>query len=510
MGAAEVFTEAIRILEKEKSGSTSMQQQHVIFLNNRSAMYDKSSFWELSAADCEQVLDMDPSHSKARTRLLRSYEMMEQWESALVQVCAIQLLLMQQHRESMRMGRPPPPLPIPQSKIEEIVDHIVTKEVDKYKSMLENKQQILPSSYSILQFLRTYSDYHNWMKQAEDDVPLPEKLPDEIVDQVKLWFKRGRLYAHDRQFQAAANAFEEAEKLLLSNDESVTGELEADMLGRLYEWLGMTKHWHHDFEAALACYDKVQKLEPNNSRIYVKKAGVKMDSADFETALEYLNKALEIDSSFVDAMFHRANLYMLQRKVEEAKSDLEKCVSKQPNNVMARLRLASIMAAMDDYDGAMNQVNKAKEYEPLNSEVHSYRGELCFTRNEMKEAAEAFEHAIQLEPTNPTPYINAAMVVLNTPPSPGMMLDTTKAISMLEEAIKYDPQFTSAYVQLGQLRLGTSKDIYEAGEVIKLYDRALENCRTPEELKELCSMRVLAVAQVDAATLLKMETFNMA
>jgi hypothetical protein len=45
--------------------------------------------------------------------------------------------------------------------------------------------------------------------------------------------------------------------------------------------------------------------------------------------------------------------------------------------------------------------------------------------------------------------------------------------------------------------------------VIALYDQGLSNCRSPEEVKELCSMRALAVAQVEAAQMLKMEVFNL-
>jgi hypothetical protein len=42
-----------------------------------------------------------------------------------------------------------------------------------------------------------------------------------------------------------------------------------------------------------------------------------------------------------------------------------------------------------------------------------------------------------------------------------------------------------------------------------LYDTALQKCRTAEEIKDLCGMRILAVAQVEAAEQLKMETFNL-
>ena len=89
------------------------------------------------------------------------------------------------------------------------------------------------------------------------------------------------------------------------------------------------------------------------------------------------------------------------------------------------------------------------------------------------------------------------------------MLDTAEAIRLLEKAIEVDPQFHAAYVQLGQLKLGTALTIDAAQEVVSLYDRALQYCRTADELKDLCSMRILTIAQVEAATNLKMDTFNM-
>lgn len=130
-------------------------------------------------------------------------------------------------------------------------------------------------------------------------------------------------------------------------------------------------------------------------------------------------------------------------------------------------------------------------------------------KGEMEEARAQFEKAIKLEPKNPTPYVNSAMAILNTPPPNGQMPDAQAVMNHLETAIKVDPQFMAAYIQLGQLKLGTATDLESARKVIELYDQALSNCRAPEEIKEVCSMRLLAVAQVDAANVLGMETFSM-
>ena len=90
-----------------------------------------------------------------------------------------------------------------------------------------------------------------------------------------------------------------------------------------------------------------------------------------------------------------------------------------------------------------------------------------------------------------------------------MVPDFNEATRLLHKAIEVDPMFHAAYVQLGQLKLSMATDLTKAREVVELYDRGLEYCRTPEELKDICSMRILTVAQIDAAHALRMETLNM-
>ena len=65
------------------------------------------------------------------------------------------------------------------------------------------------------------------------------------------------------------------------------------------------------------------------------------------------------------------------------------------------------------------------------------------------------------------------------------------------------------YYDDGYLVFVGNGNLPRAREVVELYDRGLEYCRTPEELKDICSMRILTVAQIDAAHALRMETLNM-
>jgi len=289
-----------------------------------------------------------------------------------------------------------------------------------------------------------------------------------------------------------------------------------DDYARILEWTGMIRHWVFDFDSALTCYQQCAAVEPTNSEILVKQAGVKMDEGNADEALELFEKALELNPNGApDALLHRANLYMLQQKPVEAKADLLECIKIRPDHILARLRLAAICTAVADVTTANSYLDEAEEIDPRSSDIFSYRGEIAFTQGDFVEAKKFFDQAIELEPNNPTPYVNLALAILNTPPTqePGQttppMPDTKTAIKYFEKAIEVDPMFHAAYVQLGQLKLGTASDLNTGREVLELYDQALHHCRSPEEIKDLCNMKTLTEAQVDAAARLGMETFSM-
>lgn len=234
-----------------------------------------------------------------------------------------------------------------------------------------------------------------------------------------------------------------------------------------------------------------------------------MDAAKHEEALELFDRALTIDPDTVDALLHRANLRMLQTNLNAAKVDLERCIELRPDYVMARLRLAAVLSSTNDSAGAKKHLEAAARLDPDSSDVLSYQGELYFTQSDFTRAKEQFEKAMKLEPKNPTPYVNTALAVLNTPPEPGKQLEmATEACGLLEKAIDVDPQFQTAYVQLGQLKLGMATDLDTAREVVDLYNKGLSVCRTKEEMKDLMGMKLLTQAQVDGATSMKMESFT--
>ena len=381
MEAAQCFTEALDLIEG-KDDNAALARQALTLLNNRSAMYEKADMAELALEDCDAVLQRDAQHTKARLRKLRLLEQTKRYYDGLVQVCAFQLLFMQANRTNLRMGLPTPQPPVPQTKMEEILQQVLPSEVAKYVEKLESSttERPLPSPYTIGQLLRSYSDYNSWMAQAARDgsvASLSEKLSsgNGIADAAKvtLLLQRGRRYIYEKMYDKSIQDLEAA-YALVENNQSLQDELEGDTYARLLEWTGMIRHWQHKLESALSLYQKCADLEPTKAILLVKQAGIQMDSGKQEEAMKLFDMALGVDPKSVDALLHRANLFMLKANPEAAKKDFEQCISIKSSHVVARLRLASILAAANDIPGAEDQLASAEATEPRSSEVQSYKG----------------------------------------------------------------------------------------------------------------------------------------
>lgn len=99
--------------------SSPLYRQMITLMNNRSAMYEKGNFKELALDDCDKILSLDHKHAKARARKLKILESQKDFQRALVEVCAVQLVYMQENREKLRLGLPTPPPSVDQAKLEQ-------------------------------------------------------------------------------------------------------------------------------------------------------------------------------------------------------------------------------------------------------------------------------------------------------------------------------------------------------------------------------------------------------
>ncbi|KAL3809174.1 hypothetical protein ACHAXA_010632 [Cyclostephanos tholiformis] len=427
--AAETFMEALDLIKSRRNAASitsppslhsnsdtpnisnvaklSLTRQIVTLHNNQSAMYEKASLPNLALADCNAVLDLDPRHSKACARQLRILESQHRHAEALVEVCALQLKFMTDNRDKLRLGLPMGNPLVAQSKIEELVTLIQQGEIERAKKVIkaqDKKERPLPSTYTITQLLTSFSGYNRWMSKAAkggttakftsqiedllDHVPRTNLVAyaDNVVMKATLLLQRGKRYAFEKDYASAVKDFEEAYALV--EDEGgkdkvdhreakleIVKAMEKDDYARLLEWSGMCKHLRYELKGASECYECCLAIEPENTELLVKRAGVKMDKWDHSAAEVLFTKALALNPTASDRLLYRANMRMLQQRVSNSQNDLETCIRLYPNNLLARLRLATVYMAKEDMDGTNRILDQAEEYDLNSSEVHCYHGD---------------------------------------------------------------------------------------------------------------------------------------
>jgi hypothetical protein len=247
-------------------------------------MYEKGNFPELALEDCNKILEVyDIAHTKARTRKLRILEQFNHFYQALVEVCALQLLYMQQNRDKLRLGLPAStPPPVPQSKLEEMIAKVLPEHLEEYAVQIDKKQKdnnILPSDYTLMQLLKSYTGYNAWMAKAARDgsvekllealdaVPKNEDDPSSLAEQASLMMKSGRRHIYDQQYQKARQIILQGHDLVKDKPEVQTA-MKDDDYARLLEWAGMVKHWTYDLRGASHCYEMCSELEPINVSLH--------------------------------------------------------------------------------------------------------------------------------------------------------------------------------------------------------------------------------------------------
>lgn len=91
--------------------------------------------------------------------------------------------------------------------------------------------------------------------------------------------------------------------------------------------------------------------------------------------------------------------------------DSEKIIDLDPAFAYSRIQLAVVQYKLGMTAAAMLTFEDTVKRFSLSSEVHNYYGELLADQGKLTDAVDMFSKAMSLDPNNPLPYINKAMLI---------------------------------------------------------------------------------------------------
>jgi tetratricopeptide (TPR) repeat protein len=263
----------------------------------------------------------------------------------------------------------------------------------------------------------------------------------------------GYLHLDGGDFGAATQAFERVLKidpddpdalvfivqsLRLERDFDRASMALDDARSRVGEQPGVLKQqaWllydQEDYDAAIEMFERVLKMDPNDSDALVYRGQILRLKRDFEKASTALGEAEERLGQIPSVLNQRAWLYFDQNRYDEAFEVFERVLQTKPNDADALVYRVHSLRLRRAYKEAAQALTEAEERLGDQPKVLNSRGWLHYDMGDYDEALRAFERVLEIAELDEDAHAFRAA-------SLRMMKDLTRAREVADSSVKLLP-----------------------------------------------------------------------
>tara|TARA_R110001592_G_scaffold9215_1_gene49116 strand:+ start:33241 stop:34986 length:1746 start_codon:yes stop_codon:yes gene_type:complete len=168
-----------------------------------------------------------------------------------------------------------------------------------------------------------------------------------------------------------------------------------------------------DYEKAYFYFIKALEYDEEESAIHFKLSQMMVRAKQYDKALSYGQRALELDADNKYYHLQIAEIYNSQNKTLEAAGVLENLMAKDENNRQYILDLASMYLKLQDFDKALEALNKAEEYFGVVEQLTAQKQRIYLKENNLEMAIKEGEKLIEAHPGNSRFVLSLVDVLFN-------------------------------------------------------------------------------------------------
>lgn len=186
--------------------------------------------------------------------------------------------------------------------------------------------------------------------------------------------------------------------------------------------------------------------------------------------LEYINKAIELNSGNKDFFFFRATIYEQLRDRTKVLEDCEQAIYLDTNNIKAYELKGRTLLELKDYSGAKSAFEKILGSEKDHLSARLGLAEICIHENEYDKAISYYNDVIKIDGENAAAYTGRAMVKL-------LSKSYLAALDDLYQALSYNAEDVNSFAILAEINihLNNKNEFYlNLERAIKLDDKWVE------------------------------------
>ncbi len=242
------------------------------------------------------------------------------------------------------------------------------------------------------------------------------------------YFKRANSYRSQEKWDLALADYNKVIKLNPKSD-------------KIYAYRGLIYLEQQKWDLAMADIKKAIKFgfDYYDPFSYVSRE-LKIEKQQFNSAIAYYNKIIKLEPQDIEAYFNRALIYVIQEKMDLAKANLDEILKLDPQNVRAYIYRGHIYNKRYKSELALADYNKAIQLNPQNGEAYAYRGFMYEKLKDKNKAVQDYYKAAQLfKAQGQTTSYSYANILLQS-----IQKDIQKK-KQLDLAIQSNPDNSEAY-----------------------------------------------------------------
>jgi protein O-GlcNAc transferase len=207
-------------------------------------------------------------------------------------------------------------------------------------------------------------------------------------------------------------------------------------------YLGILNYQLKNYEFAIDYIKKALQINPTVADAYYNLGNIYKDCGQLDEAIINFQKSLELNPNNSDAYNNEGIIYKYDKKLDEAMSCFQKAIQLNPNNAIAHYNLGVIFQERKQFDNAVSCFQKVLLINPNIFAVYYNLGNIFQEQKQFDDAILNYQKAIELNPDLADLYYNFGTALQKK-----RRLDD--AIANYQKAIELDPNSIDAYCNLG-------------------------------------------------------------
>ncbi|MEA3479359.1 MAG: tetratricopeptide repeat protein, partial [Bacteroidota bacterium] len=217
------------------------------------------------------------------------------------------------------------------------------------------------------------------------------------------------------------------------------------------------KVWESDY----ALWKDSLEKTPENPRAMINYGFALVKQDQYNTGIRYYTKAINKDSTIVNAYFNRAIAQFDLGRYSKAVSDMSRVIDERKDSEVPYFFRGTSYAHMKKLPEALADLSRSIELNPTMAETYKNRGIVYEYAEEYELALADFSHVLKLDPSNIKMLINRSKIYY-------LLDDYPKALEDILYAERAGLQVDQNYIRMLQIRIANPSDSIAANRVIRI------------------------------------------